>query len=106
MTTPEASALLLFLLSSIYGTAVQLMFDRWPSSRRFTFFTVILGTAMTGVFAVPAIGLRNVAILAGYFCVSGLPVCIASMIAHTREDEAWERELEAREQVLDGLAKG
>ena len=105
MITPEASALLLFVISCIYGALVQLMFRRWPSSRAYTFFTVIVGVAMTGVFAVPAIGLVNVVIFAGYFVVSGLPVCLAAMIAHILEDEEQASQLEARGQVYHGLAE-
>lgn len=104
--TSMASAIVLFLVSCFYGSGVQVVFHRWPAARRYTFVTVILGVAMVGLAAVPAIGLESVAILAGYFGIAALPVCLAAMAAHTLEDSRSDDEREAREQVRRGLAEG
>ena len=96
-----AAAVILHLVSWLYGAGVQYMFHRWPTSRRYTYFTVIVGVAMTGVAYAFVAGLETAVILAAFFAASGLPVSITSMVAHTMHDE----EEENKDRLLQILKK-
>ena len=103
--TPLAAGIILFLLCCFYTVLVEGSHRRWPSARHYTFFEVILGCAMVIGAASFAIGLEKAIVVAGYFCVGGLPMSVGAIIAHVITDSRAKAEQEAREHLRNGLAE-
>lgn len=98
-------AIILFLICTGYSVLVQVAHHKWPAARHYTFFEVVIGVVMVGIAASFSIGVENAVVLAGYFAVAGLPMCIGAIVAHVWEDQRVADEGEVKEHLLNGLAE-
>lgn len=103
-TTAIAALIILHLLCWPYACLVEYTRHRWPASKRYTFAWVVGGVMMTVAAASVVIGLQNALWMAAFFVASGIPMAVGAMLKHTWLDDRTDQELEAREQLRNGLA--